>query len=230
MTCEHGCWCLSLTEMCFDESLHPDCLSCRTLSLLSGFLINNICTLHFFTISTHGVRFATEVPRDRTATGGPSRRPVPAAGACPPAICQPGWGPGAQTGETSGNIWRAQLWHLYFPYLFIYITVNNALVLVTCIFMVPFQAIIHYNDFYFSSCMFKMLFSETTNQSPSWFLREGKKPVLSFGQALQRLSIQNLATLRNVTDMVCGGKTYTVTQIQTYDSENFFLCVTHYSR
>lgn len=32
--------------------------------------------------------------------------------------------------------------------------------------------------------------------------------------------------VRTVTDMVCGGKTYTVTQIQTYDSDND-LCVTH---
>lgn len=99
MTFGHGYRCRSLTEMYFDESLHPDCLSCCALSLLSGFLINNICTLHFFTISTHGVRFAAEVPRYRAPTGGPSRRAVPVAGACPPAICQSGWGPGAQTGE-----------------------------------------------------------------------------------------------------------------------------------
>lgn len=97
MTSGHGYWCLSLTEVCFDESLHPDCLSCSSLSLLCGFLINNMCTLHFFTISTHGVRFAAEVPRDRAPTGGPSRRPVPVAGACPPAICQSGWGPGTKT-------------------------------------------------------------------------------------------------------------------------------------
>lgn len=30
--------------VCLDESLHPYCLSCHTLSLLPGFLINNICT------------------------------------------------------------------------------------------------------------------------------------------------------------------------------------------
>ena len=47
--------------------------------------------------------------------------------------------------------------------------IKNSLVLVTCIFIVPFQTSIHHNDFNFLSCIFKMLFSETTNQSPSWF-------------------------------------------------------------
>lgn len=56
-----------------------------------------------------------------------------------------------------------------FVYIFIYIIINNPLVLVTCILIVPFKATIHHNDFYFSYCMFKMLFSETTNQNPSWF-------------------------------------------------------------
>lgn len=47
-----------------------------------------------------------------------------------------------------------------------------------------------------------------------------------FSHLGRRLSIQNLAVLRNVTDMVCGGKTYTVTQIQTYDSDIFYDYVT----
>lgn len=49
--------------------------------------------------------------------------------------------------------------------------VNNPRVSATRILMFPVQTTIHHNDFlfYFSSCMFKMLFGETTNQCPSWF-------------------------------------------------------------
>lgn len=99
-TCEN----ISSTRVLFvrvDESLHPDCLSWHASHLLPGFPINNLCALLSLTTSTHGVRFTAEVPRDRTPTGGPGGRSVPAAGACPPAICQSGWGTGAQTSETS---------------------------------------------------------------------------------------------------------------------------------
>lgn len=56
-------------------------------------------------------------------------------------------------------------------------------------------------------------------------LREEKKHGQLFGQNLQCLSIQNLTALNAVTDTVCGGKTYTVTQIQTRDLGKFYFLI-----
>ena len=60
----------------------------------------------FFSISTHGVRFAANVPGDRGPHGDPSWGALPGAGACAPASCQPGWGPGTETGEVSLSLYR----------------------------------------------------------------------------------------------------------------------------
>ena len=173
-----------------------------TLSLLSGFLINYICTLHLFTFSTHGVRSATEVPRHGAPTRGPSRSAVPAAGARPPAICQSVWGPGTETGETSVNIscmHQGRIFHV-------------------CIYMYFSKQPYGFSEMYFdSNLQFTImilsfhpvwlkcyLVRPQTKVHPSF--KSWKETCSVFGQTLQRLSIQNLSTLRNVSDMVCGGK------------------------
>lgn len=191
------------------------------LSLLSGFLINNICTsLHFFNISTHGVRFVAQVPGYRAPTGGPSRRAVPVAGAGPSAICQSGWGTGTQTGEVQlarllPALMCALFFHLHYHiciyaqyaytiqliyHLHVYRQhVASAAVVVTYIVIVPFQTTIHHNDFYFSSCVFKMLFGETTNQSPSAFKR-GKETWSDCAASFH----SEPHKFRTITDIVAG--------------------------
>lgn len=81
---------------------------------------------------------------------------------------------------------------------------NLAAVMVTFTLIATFQTAIHHNDFYFSSCVFKMLLGETTNQSPSGFKMEEEKHGQSFGQTVQRLSIQNFATQKTVIDMAAA--------------------------
>lgn len=149
------------------------------------------CTLHFFTLSTHGFRFTAEMPGVRASTGGPCRRALPIARACPPAICQSDWGSGAQTGESCWCKWFVFPRHFYFPFLFvsdIYIVANNPLFLATCSLTVPFQTTFNCHSYYFILCVFKMLFSETTNRSP--LFKRGRNQLIHFVSLYKNFSIQ----------------------------------------
>lgn len=154
MTFGHGYWCLSLTEMCFDESLHPDCLS------YFEFTVWFPHKQHMHSALFHHLHPWSQVWCRGAKTQ--SSRWRSQQESCPSYRC-------TSCSQLSVRLRPRSSGRCVKIWLFICIIVNNAMVLVTCIFIGPFQPIIHHNDFYFSSRMIKMLFSETTNQSPSWF-------------------------------------------------------------
>lgn len=55
-------------------------------------------------------------------------------------------------------------------------------------------------------------------------LKRGERNL--FIHSVRLYSVFPFKTLKNVTDTVCGGETYTVTQIQADDSHNFCVCRT----
>lgn len=93
--------------------------------------------------------------------------------------------------------------------------------------MHSFQATIHHNDFCFSSCMFKMLFGETTNQSQSSFKRGRETQSVIWSDAPASFHSEPRCTDNRYR---YGCRKYTVTQIQTYDFDLFFVSMQQYYR